>query len=139
VTDLADLWQSALLKSSEVSELTIDEEFTDDKTRFVKLVHIDGHLELKKEEAYAWELPQAYLEAVMLRYARPLSDVGRLTSHLRLSDQSVLGHMLYLPRFEVVPKDYLVWAQEGQEPVGELCALLLPPLLHLASALKSKG
>lgn len=139
MSELASLWQGALLNSPEVSELTVDEEFTDDETRFVKLVCIDGHLQLRKEKAYAWRLPQSYLEAVMQRYARPLSDVGRVTAHLRLSDTSIVGHMLYLPRFEVVPKDYLVWAKEGQEPLAELCALLLPPLLHLASALKSKG
>jgi len=139
VSELFDQWLSALSNSSEVSELIVGEEFTDDEQRFIKLAQTEDGLELRKDKTNSLALPLPFLKAVMQRYARPLSDVGRLKTHLRLSDQGVLAHMHYLPRFEVVPKDYLVWAQDGQEPIGELCAMLLPPLCHLASVLKSKS
>jgi hypothetical protein len=83
-------------------------------------------------------LSEAFIEAVMLRYAAPLSDLGPLKAILHLDSGSCVAHMLYLPRFEVVPKDYLVWKKKDEEPRGELCVQLLPPLLHLGRRAKAQ-
>jgi hypothetical protein len=133
------LWDEALLHAPESSALRVGEEMKGAERTFTWIGRRNELLSLWDDETPALPLTDSMIEAVMKRYARPLAALGALSGVLRLDSGSVLAHMLYLPRFEVVPKDYLVWAEKGQEPRGELCAHLLPPLLHLARRLKAQS
>lgn len=132
-----ELWEKLVGKAPLQTALRLDERTEAAGSVFTWIGLHEGRIALWEDGTEPLPLEEGYLEAVMTRYARPLSAFGPFQGVLHLNENSTLAHMLYLPRFDVVPKDYLVWKLKGQEPVGELCAHLLPPLLHLARRARS--
>jgi|GEM_PF-6267239 len=92
----------------------------------------DGDLAIWEEGSPALPLDTTYIRGVFERYAHPLEAIGDCTARIELPDDAALLHMLYVPRFDVVPKDYLVWISKEGDPLVGLCAELVPPLMHLA-------
>ena len=131
--------QSAPLRT----HFRVDERVEKREAEFVTLFTWIGYAErrfaLWEDESPPLLLHPRFLRGVFARYAYPLEKVGDITARLRLpGGEGELFHMLFVPDFDVVPKDYLVWLPtEGEAMVG-LCAELVPPLRHLARAATTK-
>lgn len=130
----ADL-RALVLKSPNRERLPLLEQTTDSSSVLTWLSLEEGRFFLRRERE-AWDLPFACIEKTFERYAAPLQQAGDFRGHLLTEDGVALAHMLYVPRFDVEPKDYLVLSLPGEEPLVELCAVLGPPLVHLARALR---
>lgn len=79
------------------------------------------------------------VQRVMTRYGGVPSDevapsVASLAPELALEDASTLSSFRFLPRYEVIAKDYLVWRPVDELPRLELCVSVAAALTHLARA-----
>jgi hypothetical protein len=99
---------------------------------------LDGELWVVTDGGERLGLPAGAIQAVMRRYAKPLQDPPEETgeSPLMLEDKSVLFRMRFLPTYDVISKDYLVWQVPGEHPVAELATHVTAALEHLARATK---
>ena len=75
----------------------------------------------------------------MTRYGGVPSDdvaarVALLEPELCLEDASTLCSFRFLPRYDVIAKDYLVWRPVGELPRLELAVSVAAALTHLARA-----
>jgi hypothetical protein len=94
-----------------------------------------GGLELVAEEG-ALELPAGGLRVVMLRYGAPLDPgaVTELQASLSLADGATLQHVRHLAGYDVIARDYLVYAEPGQAPLCVMATTVAGALRHLALA-----
>src|SRR5205814_6502609 len=78
----------------------------------LRLVSDDGEL----------ELPAGALRAVMLRYGAPFDAHAMSQSQavLALGAGASLRHVRHLAGYDVIARDYLVYAERGLEEVGAL-------------------
>jgi hypothetical protein len=94
-------------------------------------VATDGEMLLK--------LPPGAIQAVMTRYGKPLEDPPEEPpERLALEDDSILFRLRFLPTYDVIAKDYLVWCAPGKPPLAELATHVTAALEHLARAASSR-
>ncbi|RYZ04584.1 MAG: hypothetical protein EOO73_23395 [Myxococcales bacterium] len=82
------------------------------------------------------QLPEGALRAVMLRYGSPFDPEARSTSHgtLELANGASLRHVRHLAGYDVIARDYLVYAEPGLEPVCAMATTVAGALRHLGLA-----
>jgi hypothetical protein len=89
------------------------------------------------EEHCALPLPSGALDAVMARFGKPLDPDAQLAEMgtLEVGDGRILRHVRHLARYDVVARDYLVYASAA-EPLCVLAITAAGALRHLARAAK---
>lgn len=116
--------------------LTIHESLGEGGAReTVEVGEEDGALILKTTEAGAVALPMLALERVMDRYGKPLADGIALDGpKVELGAFGVLYMIRHRGWYDVIARDYVVWAPPGREAVAELATAVTAALVHLANA-----
>jgi hypothetical protein len=90
-----------------------------------------GSLFLRVEGAAKTEVPPAILDGVMQRYGRPLADDVPVDGpRLEVAGRS-LSVLRYRPRYDVIARDYLVYARGDETPIAELATAIMAPLAYL--------
>jgi hypothetical protein len=85
-------------------------------------------------------LPMAVLDAVMTRYGRPLADGVPLEGpSVELGEGKSLRCIRFLPNYDVIAKDYVVWSCPGREPLVELATGVSAALVHFVEAARAAG
>lgn len=91
----------------------------------------EGSLFLHIEGAPKAEVPLAVLDVVMRRYGRPVADDVPLAGpRLEIGARS-LSILRYRPRYDVIARDYFVYAIERQPPLAELATAVTAALAYL--------
>jgi hypothetical protein len=92
----------------------------------LRLVSDDGEL----------ELPAGALRAVMLRYGAPFDATAMSQSQgaLELDAGASLRHVRHLAGYDVIARDYLVYAEPGLEAVCVMATNVAGALRYLALA-----
>jgi hypothetical protein len=85
--------------------------------------HVDG--------AAKTEVPLAILDGVMQRYGKPLADDVQLDGPCLEIGGRALSVLRYRPRYDVIARDYLVYANGQQAPVAELATAITGALAYL--------
>lgn len=93
----------------------------------------DGDVVVEIEGA-ALVLPEGALARVMARYGAPVEEGAKLTEidALDLGGGARLRHVRHLARFDVIAKDWLVYEQDGAEPLCALANTVAAAFAHLA-------
>jgi hypothetical protein len=89
-------------------------------------------------------LPDAAIERVMRRYARPVeaeleAEIAGLEPGIELGDGSSLCSFRFRPRYDVIAKDYVVWRVPGEPSLAELSTSVAAALTHLAKVVQKKA
>jgi hypothetical protein len=82
----------------------------------------------------AWPLPDDAIDAVMAHFGAPFdpdASVSRV-GELALAGERTLTHVRHLAGYDVIARDYLVFAGPRREPVCAMAALVAGALLRLA-------
>ncbi|HXK17210.1 MAG TPA: hypothetical protein VNG33_05400 [Polyangiaceae bacterium] len=97
----------------------------------LKLLGEDGEL----------ALPGGALRAVMLRYGAPFDAdaVTETQASLELEGDARLRHVRHLAGYDVIARDYLVYAEPGLEPVCAMATNVAGALRYLALAAQREG
>lgn len=120
--------------------MKIHESTRDDGTLApVVLCAVDGALSIVTDDG---ELPvvAGALEAVMKRFGAPLEPREEIVEIARLelpTDGAILRHVRHLARFDVIARDYLVYAPPEGEAICALAVTVAAALAHLARAAPS--
>jgi hypothetical protein len=125
-----------------VPEITINESIDErgDLLR-TRLVNEGGGLALRVGEDLL-RLPEGALEAVMKHYGKPLAepvDDRHLVERLELDERSSLVRFRFMPRYDVIARDYLVLYVPDAEPLCELATAVSGALDHLAKRFSAIG
>lgn len=97
-----------------------------------------GSLTVRVAGEPAKALPVVALERIMERYGKPLADEIAIDGpSLDLGAGKTLTLIRHLARYDVVARDYLVFAAPGREPLAELAVAVTGALVHLAEAIGS--
>jgi hypothetical protein len=137
--------KQAIIKAPIRQRLRVAERYADDNPSESAFTWIELHEEelvIRDHQAPALPLEPRFLTGVFDRYAVTLDKWGDFTARIVLPNGGQLLHMLFVPEFDVVPKDYLVWVspiEQSETARVELCVHLVPPLLHLARAAARAG
>lgn len=121
-------------------EITIHESLgpTGDLVR-TRLAHEAGALALVVA-GDVLPLPEGALEAVMRRYGKPLAedvDETLVAERLDLGHGRALVRFRFMPRYDVIARDYLALYEPGAEPLCELATSVTAVLDHLARRLSA--
>lgn len=131
-------YREAAERTPAVARLKVGERFLEGNPTplSTRLLVANETLSIQEDGGSALALREEFVSAAFHRYAAPLETPGDFTARLILPSGDSLLHMIFVPDFDVVPKDYLVWlpASALEEARVELCVHLVPPLLHLARA-----
>jgi hypothetical protein len=86
-------------------------------------------------------LPRGALRAVMLRYGAPFDAdaVSNTQATLELDGDARLRHVRHLAGYDVIARDYLVYAEPGLEAVCALATSVAGALRHLGLAAQGRG
>lgn len=86
-------------------------------------------------------LPHGALRAVMLRYGAPFDPGATSQVHgaLLLADGASLRHVRHLAGYDVIARDYLVYAEPGLEPVCAMGTNVAGALRFLGVAARDAG
>ena len=78
-------------------------------------------------------LPPGALRAVMRRYGAPFDPAAacQREGELELGDGARLEHVRHLAGYDVIARDYLVYAEPGLEPVCAMATTVAGALRHL--------
>ncbi len=81
-------------------------------------------------------LPPGALRAVLLRYGAPFDPEAPTESHgvLALGAGASLRHVRHLAGYDVIARDYLVYAEPGLEPVCAMATNVAGALRYLGIA-----
>ncbi len=81
-------------------------------------------------------LPPGALRAVLLRYGAPFDPEALSENHgvLELGDGVSLRHVRHLAGYDVIARDYLVYAEPGLEPVCAMATNVAGALRYLGVA-----
>jgi hypothetical protein len=90
-----------------------------------------GALFLFVEGAPKTAVPLAVLDAVMRRYGKPLADDVAVDGPRLELEGRALALLRYRPRYDVIAKDYLVYAPTGEPPIAELATAVTAALMYL--------
>jgi len=85
--------------------------------------HVDG--------AEKTEVPLPILDSVMQRYGKPLADDVPLDGPRLEFGGRALSVLRYRPRYDVIARDYLVYANGEQAPLAELATAITGALAYL--------
>jgi len=77
------------------------------------------------------EVPLALLDGVMQRYGRPVADDVPLDRPFLELGGRRFCLLRYLPRYDVIARDYFVYAKGGGPPVAELATAVTAALAYL--------
>jgi hypothetical protein len=101
----------------------------------VLLRHADGALFITTDDGEL-ALVDGALEAVMKRFGGPLetSEPLALIAELELGDGAVLRHVRHRARYDVIARDFLVYAKPGEDALCALAITVCAALTHLARA-----
>ena len=91
----------------------------------------EGSLFFHVEGSPKTEVPLAVLDGVMQRYGRPLADDVPLEGPRLDVAGRALSVLRYRPRYDVIARDYLVYAAGEQTPVAELATAVTGALAYL--------
>ena len=81
-------------------------------------------------------LPDGAVAAVMRRFGKPLEmDAPPAEETLDLGAGQTLARFRFLRRYDVIARDYLVYAAPGAEPLCEMATAVTGALEHLARRL----
>ncbi len=85
-------------------------------------------------------LPAGALRAVMLRYGAPFdADAKSMTQgSLELPGDASLRHVRHLAGYDVIARDYLVYAEPSVEPVCAMATTVAGALRHLGLAARPR-
>ena len=85
------------------------------------------------------ELPAGALRAVMLRYGAPFDAdaMSHSQGSLELEAGASLRHVRHLAGYDVIARDYLVYAEPGLEPVCAMATNVAGALRYLGLAAKN--
>jgi hypothetical protein len=85
------------------------------------------------------ELPPGALRAVMLRYGAPFDAQAMSHSQgtLALPEGASLQHVRHLAGYDVIARDYLVYAEPGLEAVCAMATNVAGALRHLGMAARN--
>jgi hypothetical protein len=83
------------------------------------------------EGAPKTEVPIAVLDVVMQRYGRPIADEVELDGPRLEVAGRALSLVRYRPRYDVIARDYFVYATGQATPVAELATAVTGALAHL--------
>jgi hypothetical protein len=88
----------------------------------------------------AMPLPDGAIAAVMRRFGKPL-EVGAPPAEetLELGEGHTLVRFRFLRRYDVIARDYLVYAAPGAEPLCEMATAVTAALDHLARRLAAES
>jgi hypothetical protein len=116
--------------------LTIHESLGEDGAReTVEIGEEEGALIVKTTDGGAVALPMLALERVMDRYGKPLADGVALDGpRVDLGASGVLYMIRHRGWYDVIARDFVVWAPPGREPLAELATAVSAALVHLARA-----
>jgi hypothetical protein len=118
-----------------IAMLTIHERLCDDGSRETVDVGREGDSLVVRTAERAALLPMLALERVMERYAKPLEEGIALDGpSVDLGEAGVLYRIRHRGRYDVIARDFVVWAPRGREPVAELATSVSAALVHLARA-----
>jgi hypothetical protein len=99
----------------------------------------EGVLVFHVEGASKTEVPIALLDAVMHRYGRPLAeDVPLDGPRLEVAGRA-LSVLRYRPRYDVIARDYLVYAAADKPPMAELATAVTAALAYLLERVAAAG
>jgi hypothetical protein len=99
----------------------------------------EGALFFHVEGSAKIEVSLAILDGVMQRYGRPLEhDVPPEGPCLQVAGRA-LSLLRYRPRYDVIGRDYLVVAREGEPPVAELATAVTGALAYLLRVRDAAG
>jgi len=103
------------------------------------LLRRDGARLLLASDDGELELPHGALRAVMLRYGAPFD--AEVLSHgqgtLQLAEGASLQHVRHLAGYDVIARDYLVYAEPGLESVCAMATNVAGALRHLGLAARN--
>ncbi len=126
---------SACKKIQSQGKLKVAEDASLVESTFTWIGVQNESLSLWQGKGAVQKFPNTFLQKVLGRYGQPLGKVGDIVAHIEVPGGGILAHMIYVPEFDVVPKDYIVWIPNKGDPVFALSALLIPPLVHLVHQL----
>lgn len=86
-------------------------------------------------------LPRGALPAVMRRYGAPFDAEAKIMEQgaLTLPGGASLRHVRHLAGYDVIARDYLVYAEPGAEPVCVMATTVAGALRHLGLAARSRA
>lgn len=116
--------------------MKIHEATRDDGTLAPVVLHVsDGALTIATDGGELALAPGA-IEAVMERFGAPLEPRERLVEigRVELPGGAILRHVRHLGRFDVIARDYLVYAPPDGEALCALAVTVSAALAHLARA-----
>ena len=85
-------------------------------------------------------LPEGAVRAVMLRYGAPFDPeaLSERQDGLQLGGGATLEHVRHLAGYDVIARDYLVYAEPGLEPVCAMATNVAGALRHLGLAARQR-
>jgi hypothetical protein len=90
-----------------------------------------GTLFFHVEGVVKQEIPLAILDGVMRRYGRPLADDVAIDGPRLVAGGRSLSVLRYRPRYDVIARDYLVYAKGDETPTAELATAVTGALAYL--------
>lgn len=100
----------------------------------LRLADAAGRLLLEEDHALIGELPALAVRVVMTRYGRPLDGPLSPAGATLQVGGGALVRLRYRSSVDVIGRDYLVWLEDGAEPLAALGAQVAAALRHLAAA-----
>jgi hypothetical protein len=103
------------------------------------LLRRDGQRLLLASDDGELELPPGALRAVMLRYGAPFDEQAMSQSQgtLELGAGASLRHVRHLAGYDVIARDYLVYAEPGLEAVCAMATNVAGALRYLGLAART--
>ncbi|MEO7110259.1 MAG: hypothetical protein ABI183_07475 [Polyangiaceae bacterium] len=118
----------------------IHEATKNDGTLFRICLHEHDAILFLVDDSGEHPLPEGALEAVMLRYAKPLeSPMTNIVDTLALSNGTKLSRFRHLAIYDVIARDYIAYETPETEPICELATAVTAALSHLARAATMKN
>ena len=104
-----------------IARLLLHERALADDTVARTWLEVDGdHLVIYADGESKEEVPLQVLDVVMRRYGKPLDDGVTVEGpHLVVANRTI-SMLRYRPRYDVIAKDYVVYAVAGEAPLAEL-------------------
>ena len=117
-----------------VARLLIDERIRADGAHTRTWLALDGAtLQLTDDDEAIGSISIAALDAVMVRYGRPLEpDLALVGPTLDFTDHRCLRRLHFHAIVDAEGRDYLVWERVGHEPLAVIATTATAALRHLA-------